>query len=210
MGTAAAKAARKLGLYVLGIRRSGRPHRYVHEMGTAEFLSKWLPRTDFVIVTAPLTPDTEGLLDDHALGRLRPEASLINLGRARIVDYDALRQRLDDGLLRGAVLDVFDPEPLPPTSPLWTASNMILTPHVSSDDENNYGPLTIDLVFENLARWAVANPSATWSTEHCTTKSKSHPRMALRIVVCRPAKADYTQLIRNCFSSPYRCGYVST
>ena len=96
-GTAAAKAARKLGLYVLGIRRSGRPHRYVHEMGTTEFLSKWLPRTDFVIVTAPLTPDTEGLLDDYALGRLRPEAGLINLGRARIVDYDALRQRLAAG-----------------------------------------------------------------------------------------------------------------
>ena len=158
MGTAAAKAARKLGLYVLGIRRSGRPHRYVHEMGTAEFLSKWLPRTDFVIVTAPLTPDTEGLLDDHALRRLRPEAGLINLGRARIVDYDALRQRLADGRLRGAVLDVFDPEPLPSNSPLWTAPNMILTPHVSSDDENNYGPLTIDLVFENLARWVAGKP----------------------------------------------------
>lgn len=158
MGTAAAKAARKLGLHVLGIRRSGRPHRSVHEMGTIERLSEWLPRADFVIVTAPLTLETEGLIDDDALGLLRPEAGLVNLGRARIVDYDALCRRLADGRLRSAVLDVFDPEPLPPDSPLWSAPNVILTPHVSSDDEENYGPLTIDLVFENIARWVAGKP----------------------------------------------------
>ena len=84
---------------------------------------------------------------------LKPEAGFIKLARASIVDYNALRRRLSDGRLRGVVLDLFDPEPLPPVSPLWAAPNVILTPNVSSDDEDNYGPLTIDLVFENIASW---------------------------------------------------------
>lgn len=153
MGAAAAKAARKLGLQVIGLRRTGRPHRAVHEMLPPERLHEGLVRADFVVVTAPLTPATEGLLDAAALDWMKPGAGLVNMGRARIVDYDALCRRLADGRLRGAVLDVFDPEPLPPNSPLWTAPNVIMTPHVSSDDEDNYGPLTIDLVFENIARW---------------------------------------------------------
>lgn len=158
MGAAAAKAARRLGLHVIGIRRSGGRHRAVDEMLTPAALHEALPRADFVIVTAPLTPETEGMIDAAALDRMKPAAGLINMGRARIVDYDALRQRLSDGRLRGAVLDVFDPEPLPPDSPLWTAPNVIMTPHVSSDDDENYAPLTIDLVFENIARWIAGKP----------------------------------------------------
>ena len=158
MGTAAVKAARKLGLHVLGMRRTGRAHRGVHEMIAPERLREGLARADFVVVAAPLTPATEGLLDDTALDCLKPTAGLINMGRARIVDYDALRRRLSDGRLRGAVLDVFDPEPLPSDSPLWTTPNLIMTPHVSSDDEENYGPLTIDLVFDNIARWYAGKP----------------------------------------------------
>jgi len=103
MGVAAARAARKLGLHVIGVRRSGRPHRSVHEMTTPDRLPEVLGRADFVIVTAPLTQETEGLIDGAALDRLRPEAGLINMGRARIVDYEALRRRLADGRLRGAV-----------------------------------------------------------------------------------------------------------
>jgi glyoxylate/hydroxypyruvate reductase A len=153
MGGAAARAARRLGLHVLGLRRSGKGHRSVHEMLTPQRLYEGLRRADFVIVTAPLTPQTEGMLDGAALDQLKPSAGLVNLGRARIVDYDALGERLTDGRLRGAILDVFDPEPLPTASPLWSVPNLIMTPHVSSDDEDHYAPLTIELVFNNIARW---------------------------------------------------------
>ena len=158
MGGAAARAARKLGLRVLGVRRGGRPHRAVDEMLTPDRLAEALPRADFLVITAPLTPATEGMIDARALDRMKPGASLLNMGRARIVDYAALCARLADGRLGGAVLDVFDPEPLPPDSPLWSAPNVIMTPHVSSDDDDNYAPLTIDLVFENLARWIAGKP----------------------------------------------------
>lgn len=158
MGVAAAKAARKLGLHVLGIRRSGKPHRSVHEMGTPNQLHDMMKRADFIVITAPLTLETEGLIDAAALDCLKPEAGLVNMGRARIVDYAALQERLRNGRVRGAILDVFDPESLPPESPLWSTPNLILTPHVSSDDDDNYAPLTIDLVFENIRRWYAGKP----------------------------------------------------
>ena len=74
------------------------------------------------------------------------------MGRAAVVDYDALAAALTSGDIGGAVLDVFDPEPLPPSSPLWGIPNLIMTPHMSSDDLLGYVPMTLDLVFENVGR----------------------------------------------------------
>lgn len=153
MGNAAAQAAKSLGLHVIGTRRSGAPNRYVDEMHTPDRLPDLLPRADFVLVTTPLTPETEGMIGQAELDLMKPTAGLINMGRARVVDYAALAAKLGRGELAGAVLDVFDPEPLPESSPLWRVPNLIMTPHVSSDDDDNYAPLTADLVFENIARW---------------------------------------------------------
>ena len=153
MGMATVKAARRLGMHVLGVRRGGAPRRGVDEMFTPDRLDEVLPRADFVVVNAPLTPETEGLVGRRALELMKPGAGLVNLGRARVVDYDALAQMLRAGALSGAVLDVFDPEPLPADSPLWSTPNLIITPHVSSDDDARYAPLTIDLVFDNIRRW---------------------------------------------------------
>ncbi len=153
MGDAAARAAKGLGLKVIGTRRSGAPNRYVDEMYTPDRLDALLPRADFVLVNAPLTAETEGMLGRRELDLMKPTSGLINMGRARVVDYKALSTKLRKGELSGAVLDVFDPEPLPKSSPLWKVPNLIMTPHVSSDDNDNYAPLTIDLVFENIARW---------------------------------------------------------
>ena len=158
MGGAAARAAKQLGLHVLGIRRGGAPNRYVDEMFTPDRLDELLPRADFVFVNAPLTSETRGLIGRRALDLMKPGAGLVNMGRARVVDYKALAVRLHRGTLSGAVLDVFDPEPLPHDSPLWQVPNLIMTPHVSSDDNDNYAPLTIDLVFENIARWRAGKP----------------------------------------------------
>ena len=89
---------------------------------------------------------------------MKPGAGLINMGRASMVDYEALASALRAGELAGAVLDVFDPEPVPTSSPLWDVPNLIMTPHMSSDDVLTYAPRTLDLVFENLARLLDGKP----------------------------------------------------
>lgn len=152
MGRTAARKAKELGMYVLGVRRSGRARRYVDEMHLPAKLRKLLPRADFVLVTAPVTSETKGLLGKRELDLMKPSASLINLGRAEVVDYAALRRKLLRGELKGAVLDVFDPEPLPADSPMWSTPKLIMTPHVASDDADEYIPRTMDLVLENAER----------------------------------------------------------
>jgi len=152
MGGTAARKAKELGMNVIGLRRSGRNHRYVDEMYPPGQLRRVLPRADFVIVTAPVTSETRGLIGAGELDLMKPDASLINLGRAEVVDYRALRLRLRSGTIKGAVLDVFDPEPLPRTSPLWSTPNLIMTPHVASDDAKHYIPRTMDLVLDNAGR----------------------------------------------------------
>jgi phosphoglycerate dehydrogenase-like enzyme len=76
----------------------------------------------------------------------------VNFGRAKVCDYEALSRHLRAGRISGAVLDVFDPEPLPTDSPLWDVPNLVITPHCSSDDATAYMPMTLDLVFENVDR----------------------------------------------------------
>jgi glyoxylate/hydroxypyruvate reductase A len=152
MGGAVARAARKVGLRTVGVRRRPRPTAGFDEVHAPDALDDLLPAADFVILTIPATPETVGLLDERRLRLMKPEAGLVNMARASIVDYDALATALREGALAGAVLDVFEPEPLPASSDLWTVPNLIITPHMSSDDAALYVPRTLDLVFENLGR----------------------------------------------------------
>lgn len=152
MGGAAAKSAKKLGMKVIGIRRSGGMHRYADQVFPISKLPKLLPLADFLLIAAPLTPATRHLIDKRAIASMKDGAGLINVGRAGVVDYKALVAALGRGKLSGAMLDVFDPEPLPASSRLWRVPNLIITPHCSSDDLDDYLPKTMDLAFENLAR----------------------------------------------------------
>jgi phosphoglycerate dehydrogenase-like enzyme len=152
MGGAVAAAARGLGLKVLGIRRSGLPHPNVDEMFAIDQLDRVLGLADFVVLAAPLTSATRGLLDRQRVGRMKHGAGLFNFGRAGLLDHAALLEALEEGRISGAVLDVFDPEPLDEASPLWQGPNVLLTPHVTSDDLEGYLPKTLDLVFENVRR----------------------------------------------------------
>lgn len=151
IGAGAARWAKRFGLHVVGIRRSGRRHPHVHEMHTPAALHALLPRADFVLVTAPHTDETTHLIGTPELGLMKDGAGLVNYSRANLVDYDALRTELEAGRL-SAVLDVFDPEPLPASSPLWQTPNLIMTPHCSSDDTERYTPKTLDLVLRNVER----------------------------------------------------------
>jgi phosphoglycerate dehydrogenase-like enzyme len=152
MGAAAASAAKALGMRVLGVRRGGTPHPDVDRMVPIGALDSVLPEADFIVLATPLTPETHNLLDRRRIGLMKPGAGLFNIGRAGSLDHDALVNALRSGVLSGAILDVHDPEPLAASSSLWHADNVVLTPHVTSDDLDGYLPKTFDLVFTNAAR----------------------------------------------------------
>ena len=151
VGSSVAGWAKGLGMRVLGLRRTGKPRRNVDEMYRAEDLHSILPEVDFVLVTAPLTESTYHLIGETELNLLKPGAGIVNYSRALLIDYDALRKKLERREL-SAILDVFDPEPLPGDSPLWRTPNLIITTHSSSDDSSLYTTKTLDVVFTNLER----------------------------------------------------------
>lgn len=152
MGRASARALRALGLRVRGVRRYPAPDDDVDEIFGRDAMHDALRDADFLVVAAPLTAETRGMIGGAELDCLKPGAGVVNIGRGPIVDYDALRHRLESGRLGGAVLDVFAEEPLPPDSPLWATRNLIAMPHVSSDDPAQYLPRALDIFFDNLQR----------------------------------------------------------
>jgi len=153
IGGGAATQLAKLPLHIIGVSRHGRSHPQVHEMVSMEQLDEVLPRMDYLFVSLPSTPETRGLFDRERLQSLKAGAGVINVGRGSTFDYVALAQLLATGHLSGAIIDVFDTEPLPPESPLWTAPNFVVTPHVSADDGDSYVPITLQLFFANLQRY---------------------------------------------------------
>ncbi|NBX90524.1 MAG: D-2-hydroxyacid dehydrogenase [Betaproteobacteria bacterium] len=160
MGGAMAKAGRTLGMRVLGIRRTPSPHPHAEKVHGIRDLKKLLPKADVVVVAAPLTPESRRLIGRTELALMKPGAGLINIGRGPVLDQAAVEKALRSGHLSGAVLDVFDPEPLPRDSTLWTAPNVYLSPHCSSDDNDEYMPMTLDLAFANAKRLALGRKLA--------------------------------------------------
>lgn len=158
IGGAVARHCADLGLHVIGVSRHGNPADGVAKMVTPDALDEVLPDADFVFVSTPMTPETENLMNARRLDLLKPTAGVINVGRAGVIDYTHLAAKLEAGSLAGAILDVFDPEPLPKASPLWSTRNLVVTPHVSADDGDSYVPLTLDLFFRNMARYLNGEP----------------------------------------------------
>lgn len=120
-------------------------------------LDALLATTDALCITAPLSSQTRGLIGRAALSRMKPQSVLINVGRGPIVDQDALLDAVRTGQLRGAGLDVTDPEPLPPGHPLLAEDNIVVTPHCAgtSTDTRARGRA---LVYENIARYTRGEP----------------------------------------------------
>ena len=158
IGRGAAGRLKTLGLHVIGVSRHGKSVDEVNEMVAVGDLDNVLPRADFVFMATPYTPETDNLLNARRLALLPDGAGVINVGRAGTMDYDALVAGLNSGRIGGAVLDVFDPEPLPESSPLWHVPNLVVTPHVSADDGDAYVPMTLELVFQNLRRYLNNEP----------------------------------------------------
>ena len=118
-----------------------------------ERLPELLAESDFVVLAAPLTPDTQGLISDEAIAQMKPGAWVINVARGELVDERALARALSEGRLGGAVLDTFREEPLPPTSTLYDLPNVILTPHTSWSSTRVLDR-SVDLFCDNLRRFA--------------------------------------------------------
>jgi phosphoglycerate dehydrogenase-like enzyme len=156
-GGAAAQLAR-MPLYIIGVSRHGKAHPQVHEMVAMDRLDEVLPRMDYIFVSLPSTPETRGLFGAERLKSLKAGAGIVNVGRGSTFDYEALANLLASGHLSGAIIDVFDEEPLPQDSPLWSAPNFVITPHVSADDGDSYVPITLQLFFDNLRRYVDGEP----------------------------------------------------
>lgn len=158
IGAAVARQCKRAGMRILGVSRHGRACQDVNEMYPANAIDEVLPQADFVLFATPLTVETRKLLDRRRQSRMKPGSGVVNMGRAGTMDYEALADNLRSGHIGGAILDVFDPEPLPADSPLWDTPNLLVTPHVSADDGDSYVPITLELVFENLRRQLANEP----------------------------------------------------
>lgn len=120
IGQAVARRAEAFGMRILALRHAG---------GTP--LDELLPASDYVVVSTPLTEETRGLINACRFGQMRPTAVLINVGRGAVVDENDLIQALRSGQIRGAALDVFETEPLPPENALWGLPNILISPHMA-------------------------------------------------------------------------------
>ena len=132
IGRAAARLAKALGLQVIALRR--RPEQsqgdpLVDEVMGNDRLLELMARSDYVVVAAPLTPDTRGLVSAQAIAAMKPSAVMINVGRGAIIDEPALIDALRHKRIRGAALDVFAQEPLPDGHPMYGLDNLLLSPH---------------------------------------------------------------------------------
>jgi phosphoglycerate dehydrogenase-like enzyme len=133
IGMAVARRAHAFGMDVYAIERQQMPTPpVVKEVWDTERLDDLLGISDWFVVTAPFTSETEGLIDRRRIGLLKPGAHLIVISRGGIVDEKAMIDSLHAGRLAGAGLDVMEEEPLPPDSPLWDVDNVIVSPHVSA------------------------------------------------------------------------------
>ena len=132
IGRAVAGRARALEMKILGLKRSAghsKQDSQVDHLYEQEQLLEMLSRSDYVVVTLPLTPQTRGLIGEREFVVMKKSAVLINLGRGPTIDEQAMIKALSENRIRGAALDVFDQEPLPTGHPLYSMENVLLSPH---------------------------------------------------------------------------------
>jgi phosphoglycerate dehydrogenase-like enzyme len=171
IGREIARLASSFGMRTLGVKRTataaaasdkfdtGRqsPAADPTEIFPMDALDEVLAQSDVLVVVVPLTALTRGMIGAAQLDRLPTGAFVVNIARGGIVDEAALLDRLRDGRIAGAALDVFDDEPLPADSPWWTEPHTLVTPHVAGLAPQ-YHAQTLDLVVENLTRLAEGQP----------------------------------------------------
>ncbi len=158
IGAEAARVLAGFGVNVVGIdARRSELTEGLAELHPPEALDELLPDADFVILTVPHTPETEGMMNAARFEAMKDTAYLVNIGRGPTVRLDDLNEALREGRIGGAGLDVYEIEPLPADHPLWSAPNVLLTPHVAA-----HGPYVeerrFQVLLENCRRFAAGEP----------------------------------------------------
>jgi phosphoglycerate dehydrogenase-like enzyme len=155
IGRHIARAARSLGVRIIGVTRGGRGAREAERAYPTTAIRTALARADFVVLLVPLSPATRGLIGKRELAAMKPSAWLINIARGPVVEEKALLDALRERRIGGAVLDVFDEEPLPADHPLWALDNVAITPHIAGPSI----PAEIAPIFnDNLRRHVAGRP----------------------------------------------------
>lgn len=153
IGRMSARYARALGMEVSAVARKARSSdEDFGRVFASEDLDSALPEADYVVIAAPLTAQTEGMLGKAQFERMKRSARLINVGRGRIIDEPDLIEALRDGQISGAAIDVFWEEPLPEDHPLWDMDQVVISPHMSGDFMGWLEALG-ELFSENFGRW---------------------------------------------------------
>ncbi|HEY0788316.1 MAG TPA: D-2-hydroxyacid dehydrogenase, partial [Thermoanaerobaculia bacterium] len=157
IATAIASRLAPFGRRLAGVRRGGARHPVIPEILPASSLPGAAADADWLIVTAPFTPDTEGIVSRSLLAALPPGARVVNVSRGELVDEDALVDAIRQKRIAGAILDVFRVEPLPPDHPFWAMDEVIVLPHTTWRSPE-VRARQIDLLLENLRRFVAGEP----------------------------------------------------
>jgi len=150
LGASMIKLLSPLGAKIIGINKKGKSVDGCSKIYMIDKIDNILPEADILYLALPETPETKNLINRKRLNLLKPTCGIVNIGRQSAIDYDALSDKLVKNELAGAILDVFEPEPIEPNSKLWDTPNLVITPHVSSDDGESYVKLTLELFVKNL------------------------------------------------------------
>lgn len=158
IGQRTARLAAALEMHVIGVRRDPeRQVRGIERMVSPAELDAVLPEADLVVLTVPLTPETQHLIGARQLALMKHTATIYNIGRGGTIDQEALIEALRSGQIAGAGLDVTDPEPLPADSPLWDLDNVLITGHYSGSTPA-YDERALAIFEENLGRYVRGEP----------------------------------------------------
>ncbi len=157
IGQAIAERAAAFGMRIYGSRRTPRPMPGVARVVSGDAWRDLLPKADYIVVAAPLTAETRGMIDSAAFAAMKPTAYLINIARGELIDDPALIAALRNGQIGGAALDTFEQEPLSAESPLWTLPHITITPHATALSPRMH-ERQVALFIENLARFRTSQP----------------------------------------------------
>jgi phosphoglycerate dehydrogenase-like enzyme len=168
IGRAIARRAKAFGMRVLALRRDTAPRggdEHVDKVYASAQLHEMLPECDYVVVAAPLTPQTKHLLSTAEFSIMKPAAIVMNVGRGPVIDEVALVEALSSGRIRGAALDVFEVEPLPAESALWDMKNVLISAH-TADHTYDWLMDALNFFVEQFDRWRKGEPLKNLVDKH--------------------------------------------
>jgi phosphoglycerate dehydrogenase-like enzyme len=158
IGQAIGERLRVLGMRVIAVSRGGHPHPAADIVYPASGLREALSQASVLVVAAPGGPETRQMIGAEELAALQPDGFVVNIGRGSVIDTAAIEAALRDGTILGAGLDVVDPEPLPEEHSLWSAPNLLITPHRGGGGDPLSGDRQAVAVVENLERFRRGDP----------------------------------------------------